>query len=162
MIPRQYMIRLWYIAQLLPKQQEQLCPDLSASNVIIESFTRWTIKFIFEVVSRYHDLQLQVGDKYSYLFSLRTTNFKYLCLKTHFILNDSDLIWKWKGFNPFTAKLFNLNFHPLEVVSRWRDPQPQVSENYSALTKWRSTVFKYCWSMSHFTFNMFKRWYLIC
>ena len=25
--------------------------------------------------------------------------------------------------NPFTAKLFNLNFHPLEVVSRWRDPQ---------------------------------------
>ena len=29
-----------------------------------------------------------------------------------------------------TAKLFNLNFHPLEVVSRWRDPQLQVSENY--------------------------------
>ena len=23
--------------------------------------------------------------------------------------------------NPLTAKLFNLNFHPLEVVSRWRD-----------------------------------------
>ena len=35
--------------------------------------------------------------------------------------------------NPLTAKLFNLNFHPL-----------QVSENYSDLTKWRSTVFKYC------------------
>ena len=32
--------------------------------------------------------------------------------------------------NPLTAKLFNLNFHPLEVVSRWRDPQLQVSENY--------------------------------
>ena len=28
--------------------------------------------------------------------------------------------------NPLTAKLFNLNFHPLEVVSRWRDPQFQV------------------------------------
>ena len=26
-------------------------------------------------------------------------------------------------FNPLTAKLFNLNFHPLEIVSRWRDPQ---------------------------------------
>ena len=65
-------------------------------------------------------------------------------------------------FNPFTAKLFNLNFLPLEVVSRWRDPQLQVSENYSDLTKWRSTVFKYCGFMSHFIFNMFKRWYLTC
>ena len=38
-------------------------------------------------------------------------------------------------FNPLTAKLFYFNFHPLEVVSRWRDPQLQVSENYSDLTK---------------------------
>ena len=29
----------------------------------------------------------------------------------------------------FSAKLFNLYFQPLEVVSRWRDPQLQVSEN---------------------------------
>ena len=64
--------------------------------------------------------------------------------------------------NPLTAKLFNWNFHSLEVVSRWRDPQLQVSENYTDLTKWRSTVFKYCWLMSHFIFNMFKRWYLMC
>ena len=40
-------------------------------------------------------------------------------------------------FNPLTAKLFNLNFHSLEIVSRSRDPQLQVSENYSDLTKWR-------------------------
>ena len=26
---------------------------------------------------------------------------------------------------------FNWNFHPLEVASRWRDPQLKVSENYS-------------------------------
>ena len=58
--------------------------------------------------------------------------------------------------NPLAAKLFNLNFHPLEVVSRWRDPQLQVSENYSDLTKWRSTLFKFCWLMSHFIFNIFK------
>ena len=32
--------------------------------------------------------------------------------------------------NPLTAKLCNLNFHPLEVVSRWRDQQLHVSENY--------------------------------
>ena len=56
--------------------------------------------------------------------------------------------------NPLPAKLFNLNFHPLEVVSRWRDPQLQVSENYSDLTKWRSTVFKYCWLMSQFLHPM--------
>ena len=42
-------------------------------------------------------------------------------------------------FNPLTAKLFNLNFHSLEVVSRWRDTQLQMSENYSDLTKWWST-----------------------
>ena len=65
-------------------------------------------------------------------------------------------------FNPLAAKLFNLNFHPLGVVSRWRDPQLQVSENYSDLTEWRSTVFKSCWLMSHFIFNMFKMWYLMC
>ena len=68
----------------------------------------------------------------------------------------------FQRLNPLHAKLFNLNFHPLEVLSRWRDPQLQVSENYLDLTKWRSTVFKYCWLMSHLIFNMFKRWYLMC
>ena len=57
-------------------------------------------------------------------------------------------------FNPLTAKLFNLNFHPLEVVSRWRDPQFQVGDIYSDLTQWRSNVFKYCWLMSHFIFYL--------
>ena len=46
--------------------------------------------------------------------------------------------------DPLTAKLFNLNFHPLEVVSRLRDSQLQASGNYSDLTIWRSAVFKYC------------------
>ena len=26
--------------------------------------------------------------------------------------------WVWGSFNPLTAKLFNLNFHSLEIVSR--------------------------------------------
>ena len=76
---------------------------------------------------------------------------------------------RWTGmyfvmcpFNPLTAKLFSLNFHPLEVVSRWRDPQLQVSENYSNLTNWRSTLFKSCWLISHFIFNIFKMWNLMC
>ena len=29
------------------------------------------------------------------------------------------------------TKLYNLNIHPLEVVSRCRDPQIQASKNYS-------------------------------
>ena len=33
----------------------------------------------------------------------------------------------FQRFNPLTAKLFNPNFYPLEVVARWRDPQLQVS-----------------------------------
>ena len=32
--------------------------------------------------------------------------------------------------NPFAAKLIYLNFQPLQVVSRYRDPQPKVDENY--------------------------------
>ena len=32
-------------------------------------------------------------------------------------------------FNPYPG-LFHLNFQPLEVVSRYRDPQLQVAENY--------------------------------
>ena len=79
-------------------------------------------------------------------------------------------VWLWRlkirrqimTFNPLTAKLFNLNFHPLEVVSRWRDPQLQMSENYSDLTKWRSTLFKSCWLMSLFIFHLFKKWDLMC
>ena len=34
------------------------------------------------------------------------------------------------NLTPYPAKLISLNFHPLEVVSRYRDPQLQVGENY--------------------------------
>ena len=33
-------------------------------------------------------------------------------------------------FNRYPAKLPYMNFHPLEVVSRYRVPQLQVAENY--------------------------------
>ena len=71
-------------------------------------------------------------------------------------------MWCRPTFNPLAAQLFNLNFHPLAVVSRRRDPQLQVSENYLDLTKWKSTLFKSCWLMSHLIFNIFKMWYLMC
>ena len=35
-----------------------------------------------------------------------------------------------KHINTYPAKVIYLNFHPLEVVSRYRDPQLQVDENY--------------------------------
>ena len=60
------------------------------------------------------------------------------------------------NLNPLTAKLFNLNCHPLEVVSRWRDPQLQVGANYSDLTKRRSILFKTCWLMSHLSLTYLK------
>ena len=39
--------------------------------------------------------------------------------------------------------LIYLNFHPLEVVSRYRDPQLQVGENYLYLFNLRSILCKY-------------------
>ena len=33
--------------------------------------------------------------------------------------------------NPLPTKFLNLNFHPLKVVSRYRDPQLAVVENFS-------------------------------
>ena len=36
-------------------------------------------------------------------------------------------------FNSQSARLNNLNFHPLEVVSRHRDPQPKAIENYKII-----------------------------
>ena len=44
--------------------------------------------------------------------------------------------------NPHPPKLNNLNFQPLEVVSRYRDPQPQVVENYSYLFNLRRNIYK--------------------
>ena len=42
-------------------------------------------------------------------------------------------------FNLYPANL--VNFQPLEVVSRYRDPQPQVAENYSYLFNLRPSIY---------------------
>ena len=47
----------------------------------------------------------------------------------------------FRVINPLTVKLFNRNFHPLEIVSRRRDPQLQVSKN-SHLTKMEVNSFQ--------------------
>ena len=126
---------------------------------------------LLEVVSRYREPQPQVVEYYSYLVIWDPNIYKSWCLSTHFIPNNSDIysankttivVISMQRVNYLTAKLFNLYFHSLEVMSRWRDPQLQVSENYSDLIKRRSIVFKYWWLMSHFILNMFKRWYIMC
>ena len=43
-------------------------------------------------------------------------------------------------FHPLTTNLFNWNFHTLEVVSHYHDPQLQVGENYSYLFNLRSNI----------------------
>ena len=48
-------------------------------------------------------------------------------------INKVDINAMTYYINPLPAKLSYLNFHPLEVVSRYRDPQLQVGENYSYL-----------------------------
>ena len=46
------------------------------------------------------------------------------------------------GFNPCAAEYIYLNFLPLEAVSRYRDPQPQVLENYLYLVFFRPSLYK--------------------
>ena len=43
-------------------------------------------------------------------------------------------------FNLYPLSYLFLIFHPLEVVSRYRDPQFQVGENYSCLFNLRPNI----------------------
>ena len=49
------------------------------------------------------------------------------------------ILW---SIDPFPAKVIYLNFQPLEVVSRYRDPQLQVAENYSYLFNLHTNICK--------------------
>ena len=44
------------------------------------------------------------------------------------------------ALSPYPAKLIYLNFHPLEVVARYRDPQILVGENYAYLFNFRPNI----------------------
>ena len=89
----------------------------------------------------------------SYTFSTRITQRRQKasdCDEMHF------------HFNPYHhdhAKLIYFNFHPLEVVSRYRDPQLQVAENYSYLFNLRTNVFKSGCLNTNFNPNII---YLLC
>ena len=53
------------------------------------------------------------------------------------------LSFNLSSFNPYHAKLIYSNFYSLEVVSRYRDPQLQVTEIYSYLENLKMLMFKY-------------------
>ena len=50
-------------------------------------------------------------------------------------------------------RVIYLNLQQLEVVSRYRDPQPHVVENYSYLFNLRSNIYKSLCLNSHFIPN---------
>ena len=49
----------------------------------------------------------------------------------------------------------NLNFHPLEAVSRYRDPQLQVGENYFETKHWQILILK---DQFHSEYQWFYDW----
>ena len=57
--------------------------------------------------------------------------------------------------NSHSAKFNNYNFHPLEAVSRYRDPQVQVGENYSYWFILRPNICKSCCLNTLFVPNNF-------
>ena len=56
----------------------------------------------------------------------------------------------WKVIKPFPANLSYINFHPLEVVSRYSDTQLQAGENYSYLFNLGANICKSCEYLSRF------------
>ena len=50
----------------------------------------------------------------------------------------------------YPAKLLYLNFQPLEIVYRYRDPQLQVTENYCCLFNLSTNIWKSWCLDTHF------------
>ena len=78
--------------------------------------------------------------------ALRPTLYHGLCLIQHIAIN----LYPWILFcrrpnavNPLHAELSYLNYHTLDVVSRYRDPQLQVGNNCSYLFNLRPNICKY-------------------
>ena len=69
-------------------------------------------------------------------------------------LEESNMRSCIAAINPLTAMIFNLNCHPHEVVSRYRDPQLQVGENYSYLFNLRPNMYNFLSLKTHFIINM--------
>ena len=51
--------------------------------------------------------------------------------------------------SPWSTKLNNLNFYPLEVVTRYREPQLQVGENYANLYNLNQNIYQSIFFIAH-------------
>ena len=87
---------------------------------------------LFECIVFSDNFHFRTGRVGLHLIVLKYT---HLILLVHNINNEVvKLIYKPQRclyVNPYPATFIYLHFQPLEVVSRYRDPQPQVIENYS-------------------------------
>ena len=72
----------------------------------------------------------------------RKAIFTIMVFYTFSCYNPRELFKFKKPWTLLIAKLCDLNFHELERVSRYRDPQIQVDENYSYLFNLRATTCK--------------------
>ena len=93
-----------------------LCSSLTSCNPKNTKLNTLNVHPL-EVVPRYRHPQLQVGEKFSFLFILGPSILQILMFKRLFNSEYLRFNLLIKRINPLTAKLFNLNFHPLEVVS---------------------------------------------
>ena len=92
---------------------------------------------------RWTSIDTSFGECIMFAYDRTSSNtFEYLllALSVHVILSILSLIAHFIFFlicyhciNASPAKLSYLNFHPFEIVSRYRDSQFQVGENYSYL-----------------------------
>ena len=72
--------------------------------------------------------------------TLHKCNTEVLCL---FCICDDLSIILYNSSDPCHTKFICLNLQPLEVVSRYSDPQPQVVENHAYLFDLRRNICKY-------------------
>ena len=73
------------------------------------------------------DVWSQITDRANYNLKIKNANVVFI-----------------NNLNLHLVKLIYLNFHPFEIVSRHRDPQPEVVENYSYLFNLIQNIYKSC------------------
>ena len=101
-------------ADLFHQWQQTLAPWHSVRCVMEFNFLPACIYILIQNISQ----SIKFNANFSLKFLVRrnkTVEMSYIC--------DQHI-------NPLAAKLFNWNFHSLEVVSRWRDPKLWGIENY--------------------------------
>ena len=91
---------------------------------------------------RFANVWLQIKQMYVWAISTHLT--LWVAVARHNFKWVNTYFFQCSALTLEPPNFLRLNFHPPEVVSCWRDPQLQVVENYTNLTKWRWMILKYC------------------